>query len=323
MIDKNKHQLQIINVITDIILIVASYFIAIWLRYYVFNGILTVNPFEIRYICCIIIISVLMALMYQVFHSEYFAILVVTAVGTLTVMALFFAFKVFFFSRWSLILFFFIASFLVIIKHAVGRKLLSDVRILGRGSKAIAVAGEGLLAEQYKEEVQQRFPAYKIVPFDYQTDIDEIVVALEPKDLDKMPDILRFADKEGLGISLIPYFNKYIPVHPEIESLGKSKLINLRATPLDGIGSAFIKRFGDIILSALMIVLLSPLLLVVTILIKITSPGPALFKQERIGMGKKPFVMYKFRSMRVNEKEKTGWSTDSDSRRTKFGSFIR
>jgi len=57
--------------------------------------------------------------------------------------------------------------------------------------------------------------------------------------------------------------------------------------------------------------------------VKLSSPGPVLFKQARVGYGKKIFYMYKFRSMRVNDRESTGWSTDTDPRRTRFGSFIR
>ena len=57
--------------------------------------------------------------------------------------------------------------------------------------------------------------------------------------------------------------------------------------------------------------------------VKLSSPGPVLFKQERVGKDKKTFYMYKFRSMRVNSEEKTGWSRNSDPRKTRFGALIR
>ena len=79
----------------------------------------------------------------------------------------------------------------------------------------------------------------------------------------------------------------------------------------------------DIVGSALLILLTSPVMLVVAIGVKLSSPGPIIFKQMRVGYGKKPFAMYKFRSMRVNTQENTGWTTDTDPRKTKFGSFIR
>ena len=57
--------------------------------------------------------------------------------------------------------------------------------------------------------------------------------------------------------------------------------------------------------------------------VKLSSPGPIIFRQKRVGLNKKPFYMYKFRSMRVNAASDTGWSTNSDPRKTRFGSFIR
>jgi lipopolysaccharide/colanic/teichoic acid biosynthesis glycosyltransferase len=64
-------------------------------------------------------------------------------------------------------------------------------------------------------------------------------------------------------------------------------------------------------------------MLVTAIGVKLSSPGPVFLRQERVGRYKKPFIMLKFRSMRVNDEENVGWSTNEDPRRTKFGSFIR
>ena len=75
----------------------------------------------------------------------------------------------------------------------------------------------------------------------------------------------------------------------------------------------------------LTIVITSPIMLITAIAIKLESPGPIIFKQERIGYNGKPFMMYKFRSMRVQdeEEEKSQWTTEDDPRKTKVGSFIR
>ena len=75
--------------------------------------------------------------------------------------------------------------------------------------------------------------------------------------------------------------------------------------------------------SLILIVLTSPVMLAVAVGVKLSSPGPVLFKQERIGLNKKPFLMYKFRSMRVNTQAATAWSTNADPRKTHFGSLIR
>lgn len=100
-------------------------------------------------------------------------------------------------------------------------------------------------------------------------------------------------------------------------------LIDLRAMPLDNLGWAICKRGMDIAGSFILIILTSPLMLFTAIGVKLSSPGPVLFKQERIGKDRKPFQMLKFRSMRMTGTEQTGWSTDADPRKTRFGSFIR
>ena len=105
--------------------------------------------------------------------------------------------------------------------------------------------------------------------------------------------------------------------------LGDCKLINIRQTPFDNILNAFIKRAMDVVGSLVLIVLTSPIMLGVAIGVKLSSPGPIIFKQERVGLNKRPFMMYKFRSMRVNAAEDSAWSTNSDPRKTRFGSIIR
>ncbi len=79
----------------------------------------------------------------------------------------------------------------------------------------------------------------------------------------------------------------------------------------------------DIVCSLFLIILPSPLMLIAAIGVKLSSPGPVIFRQERVGKDKKPFYMYKFRSMRVNARENTGWSKNEDDRKTWFGSLIR
>ena len=83
------------------------------------------------------------------------------------------------------------------------------------------------------------------------------------------------------------------------------------------------KRIVDFLVALASIIVFSPLFLICYILVKREDGGPAIFKQERIGLNKKPFMMYKFRSMRVNDEQETGWSTNRDPRKTHFGSFIR
>jgi len=89
--------------------------------------------------------------------------------------------------------------------------------------------------------------------------------------------------------------------------------------------AAFVKRSIDILISAILVVIFSPVLLVIAILMKLTMPGPLLFRQERIGLNRKPFVIYKFRSMIPNAEAKTGpvVAAPGDDRVTKLGRVLR
>ena len=138
-----------------------------------------------------------------------------------------------------------------------------------------------------------------------------------------MQTVLDTAGQEGLRVFMVPFYRKYFPRHPTIESFGNSVLIDLRATPLDNLALAAIKRAFDIVGSLFLLILLSPLMLGTAIAIKIDSPGPVFFRQRRVGRHKKSFTMLKFRSMHVNSQSDTAWSEKTDPRRTRIGSFIR
>ncbi|MEG2958636.1 MAG: exopolysaccharide biosynthesis polyprenyl glycosylphosphotransferase, partial [Oscillospiraceae bacterium] len=152
---------------------------------------------------------------------------------------------------------------------------------------------------------------------------DEVVAALDAGDYHQMESIIAACEKTGCKLSILPFYSKFLPAHPDIDEVGGLMLINLRRIPLDNLFYAFIKRATDLIGSVLLIVLTSPIMLFAAIGIKCTSPGPVIFRQERVGLNKKTFVMYKFRSMRLNDESTTAWSTDQDPRKTKFGAFLR
>ena len=152
---------------------------------------------------------------------------------------------------------------------------------------------------------------------------DEVVCALDISDSKYLENVVSDCEKSGTKISIIPFCYKYIPSQPYIDQIGSIPLINIRRIPLDNLGNAFTKRAIDILGSLVLIILTSPIMLTTAIIIKCTSKGPVIFKQNRVGLNKKLFTMYKFRSMKVNSQEETGWSTNSDPRKTKFGSFIR
>ncbi|WP_458404948.1 exopolysaccharide biosynthesis polyprenyl glycosylphosphotransferase, partial [Methanobrevibacter sp.] len=102
-------------------------------------------------------------------------------------------------------------------------------------------------------------------------------------------------------------------------------IINIRYVPLDHDFNRFLKYTSDYIISIIAIIITSPIMIITAIAIKLTSPGPIIFKQERMGYNGRTFMMYKFRSMKVQDpnEEKSEWTTRDDPRKTKVGDLIR
>ena len=156
-------------------------------------------------------------------------------------------------------------------------------------------------------------------------EVDEIFITLKITQYEILGKILEVSEKQGVRVNIIPDYYKYVPSKSNIEELDGMQLINLRYIPLDHLGNRFTKRSLDVILSLVGILITSPIMGITALCIKLSSKGPLIYKQERVGLNKKPFMMYKFRSMKVQrpEDEKVEWTRENDPRKTKIGSFIR
>ncbi len=153
---------------------------------------------------------------------------------------------------------------------------------------------------------------------------DEVVISLDAEEFKLLGGIIEVCEREGVKSSLLPFYAQYLPTRPYVDELDGMPLINLRRIPLDNLFNRFLKRSVDLVGALCLILILSPLMLVVAVCVKLFSPGPIIYRQERIGRNKRPFVMYKFRSMQVaGNEDMTTWGTRDDRRRTRFGTFIR
>lgn len=358
MIRKNQKIINLLNILSDAALIFISYFAALALRFEVLDGKESLLPLHSgTYLAVAAGYSVLLVLVYCCFHmygsyrfkdpgSEIVSLLLINGIGVLTLMALLYFTRIVDFSRLAIFFFWLFSSLFTIAKRTIVRAALRHYRKLGYNQKHVILVGSGHFAHQYAEDIQanphmgftldgyvsrevrqglgKRLGSYEeLEEILLHNNPDELIVALEPQEIGYMRPILAAADKEGVRISIIPFYNDYFPSHPTIDVVGRTKLVNMRATPLDNLAWAMVKRAGDIVGSLAGIVLTSPIMLITAIGVKLSSPGPILFKQERMGKDKKIFKMWKFRSMRITGTEDIGWSTENDPRKTKFGSFIR
>ena len=152
---------------------------------------------------------------------------------------------------------------------------------------------------------------------------DYAVFAVDAYDKKHLIDLVNQCDDRCVKVYFLPVIYGFFKSARQVERLGDVPIINVHSTPLDNGYNAFIKRLVDIIGSLVLIILTSPIMLAAAIGVTVSSPGPILFKQQRVGKMGKPFIMYKFRSMRVNDGSTTEWTTNEDPRKTKFGNFMR
>ena len=154
---------------------------------------------------------------------------------------------------------------------------------------------------------------------------DEIAITLGLSEYSKLEHIVAVCEKSGVHTKFIPDYNNIIPTRPYTEDLMGLPVINIRHVPLTNTFNAFMKRCVDLGGSVFAIILFSPVMLITAIAIKLTSPGPLIYTQERVGLHNKTFRMYKFRSMDVQspKKERGAWTVPGDPRVTKVGKIIR
>jgi Undecaprenyl-phosphate glucose phosphotransferase len=153
--------------------------------------------------------------------------------------------------------------------------------------------------------------------------VDEVIIAMPNVDDEEMLRVASLAHRERVSLKVFPTLFEIMAAGVTIDDLGGLPLLSIRDVALRG-WKLSVKRAMDLAISAIFLVVFSPLLLLIAILIKLDSAGPVFFVQERMGLDARPFLMYKFRSMRQDaEAHGPGWTVKDDPRRTRLGTFIR
>ena len=256
------------------------------------------------------------------------------------------------FSRIMLLLLSLFGMIFAIIERALVVLVLRFMRVNNRNLKHMLIIGDNDLALSFahkiksktylgyniagflgrKEHVGKTFEGTKFIgTFKDLPDVlkthkfDRVVIAIPLKYYYHLNEIVDACEEEGIKAEIIPDYYKYLPAKPSVDMLDDMPIINIRYVPLDDAFNKFKKIVEDYFVAIVAIIITSPIMLLTAIAIKIESPGPIIFKQERIGYNGKPFMMYKFRSMKVqdDEEEKSQWTTEDDPRKTRVGTFIR
>lgn len=163
--------------------------------------------------------------------------------------------------------------------------------------------------------------------------IDEIIFTVGNRSLTEFNDIFVLCDEEGVRTRIVMDFFPHVNSEMYLDRLGTIPLLTFSAAPHDEI-RLLVKRVIDVALAAAAFILLFPFMLLVGVLIRLTSPGPAIFKQVRCGLNGRRFTLYKFRSMCQNAEalkaklehlsvKSTAFKIPDDPRLTPVGRWLR
>ena len=364
MIKDNQKYFNRMHVVVDALVIVISYLTAWVLKFRttLFGHSVLTLPFAYYALVLVLIIPIYLVLYYacslytpkrvQGRRLEAANIFRANTIGLLVVILGLYMVRQQHVSRSMLVIFYVINCFLEIILRNVIRYVLRNIRRRGYNQKHILLVGYSRAAEEYIDRIMAHpewgytvrgilddhvtagttYRGVKvlgrignlmvILP---ENKLDEISITLGLNEYYRLEEIVALCEKSGVHTKFIPDYHNIIPTKPYTEDLMGLPVINIRYVPLSNTFNALVKRIMDVIGSLLCIALLSPVMLIAVIGVKLTSPGPLIYKQTRVGLHNRSFEMYKFRSMVVQdpEKEKKGWTVKNDPRVTPFGKFMR
>jgi exopolysaccharide biosynthesis polyprenyl glycosylphosphotransferase len=153
--------------------------------------------------------------------------------------------------------------------------------------------------------------------------VTEVIIATPEKGHRETIRILSYCERGRVSVKIFPDVFQFMTSEASIDALGGLPLLSVRDYALRGYMLIF-KRAIDLVGALIGLIILSPLMMMIAMAIKLESPGPVFFVQERMGLDGKPFRMLKFRSMRNDaEKNGPGWTTRDDPRQTRLGIFLR
>ena len=365
MIKDNQKVFNRILVLIDSVITAASLMLAYVIKFYVLlNGPgLGVLPIQSYAFLLVYIIPGYVLLYYRLGvytprrtvkrRFEIFDLIRANTIGMAAlIIIIFLVLREFNYARSVLALFYLLNCFFAGLSRIILRKILRSIRKKGYNVKHILLVGYSRAAEEYVNRILDNpqwgyavsgflgdhVPVgtlYKGVPVQgtiqdlpkllEENEWDEVAVTLSLRDYDYLGEVVTICEKSGVHTKFIPDYNSLIPTKPYTEDLMGLPVINIRYVPLTNMGNAFIKRLADVLGALFGILVTSPVMLICAILVKLSSPGPIIFKQIRVGLHNKEFPMYKFRSMAMQapSEEQKAWTTKDDPRVTKVGKFLR
>lgn len=284
--------------------------------------------------------------------DDFFSILKSITLGMLLIIGLAFFYREFSYSRFVVIVLWMSAISFVfcgrILIYFIRKKLLSrgrelrDAVIVGNNETAKAVYEKLLLNKSYGYNLLGYYAASSaqsnqpmsngkclgtiddLIRSINNHEIEVALIALESPDFPQIYSILRETDGVNVELMLVPDVLGLMTSRMNIKEIEGIPFIKIKGVPITTWGS-MLKRMFDFIFSLFVLIIFSPLMIILSIIIKASSRGPVIYKQERIGLNGEIFSVYKFRTMLVDAEKETGpvWATKDDRRTTRIGKILR
>jgi len=365
MIKENQRALNVLLVIIDVLVISLSLLCSIWLRFkstlFAPGGHLGFYSYLLFLVFAVIPVYLILYFAFGLYKprrtyknifSEATQLIKVNIVAFFTLVSILFIINQPDFSRIMLFLMAIIGTFFGIIERFAIRSVLKNLRVNHKNLKHILIVGDNDLAFSFAHKIRENpylgfvvsgflgrsehvgeeiegstvIGAFKDLDHVLENNrYDRVVLAIPLKYYYKINELVESCEKVGIKAEIIPDYIRYFPAQPSVDMIEDIPIINIRYVPLDDNFNKFLKYTSDYVISIIAIIITSPIMIITAIAIKITSPGPIIFKQERMGYNGEIFKMYKFRSMKVQDpsEEKSEWTTPDDPRKTRVGDFIR
>jgi putative colanic acid biosynthesis UDP-glucose lipid carrier transferase len=257
------------------------------------------------------------------------------------------------YSRGVVLIWFALSSILLAVVRVCLRQVLKGLRSIGRNTRTLAVAGKTKLGQQIIAKVQKapwlgmEFVGYfddrqevrdcKHTANDIQVDgdfadlvalaraghVDYIYITLPMRAEDRIVDLVNELSDTTVSVYLVPNFFVFDLLHGKMTSLDGIPVLSLHESPFYGV-DGWVKHLEDMLVASLILLIIAIPMVFIALGVKLTSPGPILFKQRRYGLNGAVVEVWKFRSMTVCEDgDKVLQAQKGDMRITRFGAFLR
>ncbi len=354
-----------LSLIFDVIAIEAAFIFSYWLRFHTdFLTFLRIGeeipPFSTYFISSLFIIPIWILILhsYKMYSphrtalpsEDFLTIIKAVTLGLLIIIGIAFFYREVSYSRFVVVSLWISGIIFLTLDRLLIHWIQTQLYKRGKQLREAVILGSNESTELlYQKILSKKLLGYKLIGYysdnqnekflkgiNYLGTIDHLIesinngryntifISLEPEEHQKLYYILDKVEGINVEMMLIPNVLDLMTSSLKVKELDGIPLLKLKGIPITTWGR-ILKRSFDIIFSSFILILTLPIFILISLFIKLTSKGPVIYKQERVGLDGKTFTVYKFRTMSVDAEKNTGpiWAKKDDPRTTKIGRILR